>query len=81
MLLVLAEASVNSIFSISILIGKLEHPLGTSDPLPPGLIDELLILDSGHERIDDIVLGDVINLFLPSDEASNVVVYGSALLM
>lgn len=78
--LVLAEASVDSVFSISELVGELEHPLGAGNPLPPDFMHELLILDPGHESIDDIVLGDVVKLVLPSGEASDVVAQGYALL-
>lgn len=59
----------------------LSHPLASGDAFPPNFMNELLILNPGHESIDNVVLGGMMKLILPSDETSDVVMQGFALLV
>ena len=63
---VLAEDGIDDIFYISKLVGELEQFLGIGYSHPLDLMDEFLIFQPGHEEADDVSLGGMVKLVLPS---------------
>ena len=71
--LVLAEAGVDGIFSIGKHIGELEHLPGSDVALPPDVVDEVLLVYTYNEGVDDIGFQDVVKLVLALGEAFDAV--------
>ena len=71
--LVLAEAGVDDIFSVGVHVGELEHMPGSDVALPPDVVDEVLVVYTYNEGIDDIGFQDVVELVLALGEVSDAV--------
>ena len=71
--LVLAEAGVDGIFSIGVHVGELEHLPGSDVALSPDVADEVLVVYTYNEGIDDIGFQDVVELVLALSEASDAI--------
>ena len=71
--LVLGEAGVDDIFSVGVHVGELEHMPGSDVALPPDVVDEVLVVYTYNEGVDDIGFQDVVELVLALGEASDAV--------
>jgi hypothetical protein len=79
--LVITVANIDGIFSISVLISKVEH-LSDGDVLLLAYVaDERLAIHAYNEYVDDVGVGDVLELVLPLSEALDVVTQALLCLM